>query len=691
MQTMHLDKETRSEAEISLGSYEYSCHPSTRIACLSATIGTEWFAFRFPLTGPRHQPWPFPVEPKDLVVWAWNVSFEQNIWRNVLGWPEPGQWRCTMALAAANGMPTTLAGCAEYLKIGGGKDKEGQKVMKRVCIPGKDGTFAEPTEEDWADLQRYCRHDVELESAIHERLGDLTPTEVKVWEACNRINQRGIPIDRALCEAGLAASRRIRDTLGPQVLEASGGVITSEDLTKVETLRLWTAGKLCEDVKDLRAGTLANLLKRKELPEAVRIVLEARRFVSKISVTKLQAMLDRTKTDGRLRGQKKYYGAQKSGRWRSEGEQTWRDEESGVQVDNLPKAPPGVKPEKAIAAVLSEDLEALEAAGLGDYESALKSIVRPAIMAPSGNLLLVCDYSAIEARIILWLAEDDAHLEDFRKSDAGLGPEPYCIFGGRLLGRIITKEADPLGRDAGKVGVLQCGFGAGPESVGNTAKSWGIDLAAAGTTPEAIVATYRKEYLSLAGNYYNGGTDGLWKRIDKCVAAVIAGEVDGIATCGRLKLRMGERGELRVLFPSGRVHCYNEARLEWVDKEFKRKGKGGKEFVEKKRMRCIFYTDYSSNKNGVSIETFGAKLSQNFTEGVGRDLLGHTLVRCEEEGLPVVMHTHDEGVPEVPESEAEAGLRRLEHIMRHPPAWAEGLPINVEGYVTRRYAKKPIL
>ncbi len=688
MLTMHLDFETRSRADISLGSYEYSSDPSTRAACAAATIGTDWYAHRFPLDGDRKQQYPYPVPASTLIVWAWNVSFEQNIWRNVLGWDEPAQWRCAMALAAANGMPTTLAGCAEYLKFGG-KDKDGQKVMKRVCIPNpKTKEFAEPTEEDWTDLQRYCRHDVELETAIHAKLGDLTPTEVEVWSACNEINQRGIPIDRDLCVAGLAMSARIRDTLGPKVREASGGVLDSEHLTKVEELRVWVSAQLGEDVRDLKALTLANLLKRKALPDPVRTILEARRFVSKISVTKLQAMLARTAADGRLRGQKKYYGAQKSGRWRSEGEQTWQDEESGVQVDNLPKAPPGVKPEKAIAAVLSQDLPALEVAGLGDYESALKAIVRPAIKASSGNLLAVCDYSAIEARIILWLAEDDAHLEDFRKSDAGTGPEPYCIFAGNMFGRIITKEADPLQRDAGKVGVLQCGFGAGAESVGNTANTWGIDLAKAGTTPEAMVAAYRKEYLSLAGNYYNGGTDGLWKRLDKCFAAVIDGDVpaDGIATCGRLKFRMGDRGELRVLFPSGRVHCYNGARLEWVEKEFKRGNK-----VEKKRVRCIFYTDYSSNKNGMSTETFGAKLSQNFTEGVGRDLLGHTLVRCRAEGLPVVMHTHDEAVPEVPEAEAEACLTRLENIMRNPPAWAAGLPINVEGYVTRRYAKKPLL
>lgn len=680
---IRLDYESRSACEIALGSYEYSAHETTRVMCLAAKIlrpgqPEEWCVWRFDPNGPREQPMPAPLAAvwSEAEVWAWNAAFEQNITRNVLAWPEPGQgWRCSMAVAAYHNLPQSLASAAKFFGLDG-KHEEGRKVMLKTCCPNKKtGAFHHPSEEEWADLLAYCRHDVEMEEAVGALLPALPPKEVDVWRACNAINQRGIRIDRPLCEAAVALTKRVAELCDGDVRAATGGEIKGADLTRLDYLLDWLGGRGVE-LKDMKAGTIAAALRRKELPEFARVILTSRQKVARVSVKKFVAMLEQTKTDGRLRGQLRYCGTQ-TGRWLSSGEHNYRkdDDSAGVQVQNLPKPPKGVAPEKAFAATLAGDLPAAVESGGGAIDKALVSLVRPAIVPSEGRALAVVDYAAIEARVVLWLAEDERHLEWYRRSDLKTGPEPYCLMASRIFGRPIDKEKDEAERNVGKQAVLGCGFQMGAPKFNATCEAYGIDLAAAGVTAEQVVRDYRAEFPLLAGGWVDGKPTGLWGRLQ--AAALYAVNNHQPCRVGRLRFYFcPELDCLRLGLPSGRSIAYHNARVEQVEKDFGR----GPKLIDQ-----VVYDDYSDGYP-IPISMYGGIWTENATQAVARDLTAATLVAAEAAGIPTILHTHDEDVAEV---SAPEDLARLEAIMRNPPAWAAGLPINVEGYLTSRYAKKP--
>jgi DNA polymerase len=679
---IRLDYETRSAADIGLGSFEYSSHPTTRAMCLAACIDDpgcmepEWVVHRFDPNGPRNAPMPPSLAAvwAEAEVWAWNAPFEQNITRNVLGWPEPAAWRCSMAVAAYHNLPQSLKAAAEFFGLDG-KHEAGRKVMLKTCQPLKrTGEFHHPTEEEWADLLAYCRQDVEMEMAVGSRLPELPEAELAVWRADNAINQRGMAIDRTLCEAAIALVQRIAETCDADVRGATGGAVVGTDLTRLDFLLDYLAGRGFE-MTGMKAPLVAAALRRKELPDFARVILQSRQKVARVSVTKFRSMLEQSQTDSRLRGQIRYAGTQ-PGRWLSSGEHNHRrdDDSKGVQVQNLPRPPKGVSPEKAFAAVLAHDLPAAVESGGGMVDKALVSLIRPAIVPSSGKTLAIVDYAAIEARVVLWLAGDDRHLEWYRRSDAGTGPEPYCLMAGRIYGRPIAK-ADELERNVGKQAVLGCGYQMGAPKFGATCEGLGIDLAAAGVTPEQVVRDYRAEFPLLAGGWVGGKPTGLWGRLQ--AAALHAVKRHEPCTVGRLRFYFcPELGCLRLGLPSGRSIAYHNARVEIETKDF---GYGPKEVEQ------VVYDDFSDGYP-IPVHMYGGIWTENATQAVARDLLANTLVEAEATRLPVVLHVHDEAAAEV---DGPADLARLEGIMRNPPAWAAGLPINVEGYLSSRYAKKP--
>jgi DNA polymerase bacteriophage-type len=678
---IRLDYETRSAAEISLGSYEYSRHDTTRAMCFAARIdrdGTEpatAIIHRFDPNGPRTQPMPPELAAVwfDAEVWAWNASFEQNITRNVLGWPEPGRgWRCSMAVAAYHNLPQSLAAAARFFGIEG-KHDAGRKVMLKTCQPlKKTGEFHHPTEEEWADLLAYCAQDVAVEAEVDSRLPALPPKEVAIWFADNAINQRGIRVDRDLCEAAVAMTKRVAETCDQEVRAATDGALTGADLTRLDFLLDWLHGRNFE-LKDMKAGTISAALRRKELPDFARVILLCRQRVARVSVTKFVAMLRQTPTDSRLRGQLRYCGTQ-TGRWLSSGEHNHRkdSDSAGVQVQNLPKAPKGVAPEAAYAAVMANDLEAAIAAGSGAVDKALVSLVRPAVVPPPGRHLAVVDYAAIEARVVLWLAEDDRHLEWYRRYDAKTGPAPYCLMAQRVFGREIDKDRDELEYAVGKQTVLGCGFQMGPKKFQVSCDHFGIDLAKAGVTAEQVVGDFRSEFPLLAKGWVDGKPVGLWSRLQ--AAALYAVKEHRNCRVGRLRFFWcPELNCFRLGLPSGRSIAYHNARVEAVEKDF---GYGPKMIDQ------VVYDDYSDGFP-IRVDMYGGIWTENATQAVARDLTAEALVTAEAAGIPTVLHTHDEIVAE------HDDLPALEAIMRKAPAWAEGLPVNVEGYLTTRYAKKP--
>ncbi len=680
MHTIRLDYETRSRADISLGGYEYAWDPTTRAMCASYMIdGATRGTVRFDPTGPRAQPCPPALAQavaEGAIVKAFNASFEQVIWRHVLGWPEPAGWECTMAKCAVNGLPQSLAGAAEYLGLAG-KHDAGAKVMKKACQPNKKtGEFPEITEAEWADLLAYCAQDVATEAAIDAACGEFPPLEVPVWRACNAINMRGLAIDRTLCEAAVAVSARLGEACDADVQRATAGAVKGTDLTRVEWLLQWVNGREV-DIEALDATAIAGALRRKALPDDVRVVLECRRKIARASVKKHVAMLEGTAIDGRLRGQYRYCGAN-TGRWKAKGEETFKGRESkGVQVQNLIKAPDWMSDadiREAVAATLRQDLATLATLGRGDVAAALTATVRPAIVPPKGKLLAVVDFASIEARGALWLAGDLEHLKWFRDYDLGVGTDPYCAMASETFGRPITKK-DKLERQFGKVQVLGSGYGMGVDRFIETATGPAYQLPREFVEPLAqrAIDTYRAAFSSLAGGWkYSEASGrkrpfGLWARLDHAAKQVLStGERQEV---GPLTFGPGKFGDLAMRLPSGRVVRYHKPRI--VKGE-----KFGNDQVQ--------YTDL---RFGTPVDMYGGKWLENADQALCRELHAHAIVRLEAEGFAVVGHSHDEDIVEVNEATAGADLARIQAIMSWVPPWALGFPIATEGFLTTRYGK----
>lgn len=679
---LRLDYETRSRADIGMGGFEYAVDPSTRVLCLAYRIvtldglpSTPPVTARFDPEGPRAQPMPAGLSEAvadGCTVHAFNVAFEQVIWRHVLGWPEPAAWACTMALCAVNALPQSLDGAAQHLGFGG-KHDAGYKVMKKACSPNKKtGEFAQLTEAEWSELIAYCAHDVDLEDRIANHLGPFPAIERPVWEVCNAINQRGVAIDRELCTAAVALVDRLGEACDGDVRAATNGAVTGADLTRVAWLLEWINAQGVE-LEELTAGSIAGCLRRKALPDHVRAVLEARRKIARASVKKMQAMLDGTQHDGRLRGQFRYCGAV-TGRWKSKGEENFFGREgSGVQLQNLPKGTlTGPDLRSAVAAALAGDLAQMATLGGGEVDKALVSLVRPAVVAPRGKVFAVVDYASIEARGALWLASDARHLKWFSDYDKKLAPDPYCVSASKTFGRTITK-ADKNERQLGKVQMLACQYGMGVDRFIETACSPAYNVpreTATALGPKAL-EEYRREFSSLTGvkdpatgRYI---ASGFWKQLER--GAMNAFLHQERVEVGPLTFGPGKFGDLALRLPSGRVIRYHKPTIVT--------GRFGNDQLQ-----------YSDLREKRTVDMYGGIWLENATQAICRDILADAMVRLTAAGYTIVMTVHDEVVCEVDEATADADLHRMEQMMKQVPDWAAGFPCNIEGLTTTRYGKE---
>lgn len=657
---LDLDVETRSRCDLSAsGAWRYSEDPSTEVLCFQAKLGDTWHSARYGNGGP------YPVPPfisdnlSTLVVVAHNCEFEQAIWANVLKWPAPAGWIDTMALAAANALPQSLDNCAAALGLGA-KDKDGALVMRRLCKPGRNGEYPHITEEDWTALLSYCRHDVELEAGIFATLGRLSHAEQAVWATHNAINRRGIPIDRDLCQKAIRLWSRIVADAGKQVEAATSGAVKGSDLKRVAFLLEWAESRGVE-LKDFTANTVAHALRRKSLPPDVRTVLECRQRISRSSTAKFESMLDACGADGRVRGCFNYHGAS-TGRWAGRL----------IQPQNLPKAGKGIDPRAAVEAIHAEDPVALSLAGLGDPEEAIVAAVRAAIYPGPDRVLVAVDYAAIEARGALWLAEDEYHLEAYRRNE-----DLYLVMASRIFGRGLTK-ADKLERQVGKTAILGCGYGMGAGRFAELCAANDIDLAAVGVTAEGVIDAYRTEFSSLARRKAEDGQrTGLWNRLT--YGAIRTVQTGRATTVGRLLFRLDGLSNLRLRLPSGRELIYRRPRIEEEEREW-----NGKTYMSE----AVVYDDIGRGGTVMPVRAWGGLWLENACQATCRELLADALVRCEAEGIETVQHCHDEPVAECAAIDAVRVQERMEHIMTHAPSWADGFPIAVEGFVTTRYGKE---
>jgi len=688
MQSLGIDFESFSEVDLKkAGLHNYATHPSTGAHCLSYGADSEHVK-----TWAEGEPF-----PEDLAVHlksggiltAWNAAFELAIWNEVCtrkyGWPPlpVHQVRCSMVRAYAMALPGALEDAAPALGVDQRKDAEGHRIMLQLSKPKKDGTLWRRGDDldKFLKLYDYNKQDVRTELACLSRLMELSPSECGLWELDYKINNRGVLCDLASIEKAIAIVEAEQKRLNNEMLKATGGVVSS--CTEVQLLGKWIKSQGVEmdglakaDVLDALAEGEEEVLSSEDgsveftlttkipaLPPAVRRALELRQEAAKSSTAKLVAMKEKASADGRIRNLHQFHAAS-TGRWAGRG----------VQVQNLSRYREGIK-QADIDRMFSmlDDTEMLDLF-YGPSMDAVKDCIRGMLIAGEGNELVACDFSAVEARVLPWLAGQESVLEIFR------GHGKIYEHAAAAIYHVPLDEVTKDQRQRGKVAILALGFGSGVGGFQAMARNYNVKV------PDAEADEIKKAWRAA-----NRRITQYWYDLE---AAVISAMRDGGVACagpaGR-QVKFRKAGSfLWALLPSGRALCYPYPELRmvmtpWGEEKEQLTFMTVVDQTQKKKVKTL--PDPSAKGRWQRVSTYGGSLAENMTQAVARDLLADAMRAIEVEGISVVFHVHDECVVEVAKFRAAYVLERMEALMSVTPAWAKGLPLAAEGWVGRRYRK----
>jgi DNA polymerase bacteriophage-type len=460
---LHRDYETRSRAILkNVGTYKYAADPHTEILCVAYAVDHDPVQLWVPgdLVPPEF------IEAANNPNWiavAHNAAFEMAIEQHILGprfgWPliPIGRQCCTMAMALALSLPAKLDAVARALELQHQKDAVGHRLMLMMSKPRKAHKDEDPNGVYWFDdldrlgrLYEYCQADVEAERELFARLQSLSPSERTLW-ALDATNQRGFYIDRGLAEAARKIAQAAAPEIDAELAEVTDGIVTS--VNQVTKLQAWLQQNGCT-VKDLQKKTVETLLES-ELPSKVQRALELRQDGGQAAVKKINTLLQRAGDDGRVRGALQFHKAS-TGRWAG----------VGFQPQNL-KRPEVEDLEAAISAVRTGDYEHVRSL----YPQALSllgDLGRSLIIAAPGHTLIGADFSAIESRVLAWVANEQWKLDAYSRFDATQDPrdEPYCVLACRMLhvpDGSFTPESPE--RKIGKTADLACGYMGGAGAI----------------------------------------------------------------------------------------------------------------------------------------------------------------------------------------------------------------------------------
>ncbi len=592
---------------------------------------------------------------------AHNAAFEQDIWEHIAvkryGFPPvpARQWRDSMATCAALAIPLSLEKAGAALNAPVQKDPAGKAVMMKLSQPRK------PTKKDkraWFDepelfekLYAYCRQDVAAEHCISGMVPPLSAHEQEVWHASNAINRRGIAVDLPAVRGVLRMMSLAEADYHKAIHDATGGVINADNLGSWQVVVPWCAGRGVQ-LPNYQKGTLAEVVKQ-DIPADVAIVLNARLALGRTSTAKYQALIDRTSADGRLRNHLVYHGAG-PGRWAGRG----------VQLQNLPRG--GLKVD-AVADCLT-DMASMPIDHFrvfwGDPMAAASQCLRGCLIAAPGKTLIAADYSAIECRVVNWLAGQDDVTQAFVLYDQGKGLDAYKRMAA-LTYHCRPEDVTADQRNLGKAQELGCGFGCGAATFHRLATTPPYNCVLTEEEAAAAVDLYRETHPHVKS---------LWYQMEAAALAAIRAP-GTVAECRAIRFKM-QGPHLKMRLPSGRLLSYPFAKVEprlapwgeWKD-------------------AVTFMGEVGEGHVWMRDHTYGGSLVENAVQAIARDLMADAMLRAEERGFPCVLSVHDELVAEIDDVPIAATPQDFAAVMTELPPWAAGLPVAAAGWRGARYKK----
>lgn len=581
----------------------------------------------------------------DTVKVAHNSAFERGAYHRQFGhYMPPEEWEDTMIICAMNGLPMSLDAAGAALQLPEQKIKEGTALISYFCKPckptiangGRTRNLPEHAPEKWARFKEYAGRDVEVMRTIYKRLSSYTVTdfERKVWALDARINERGVLIDRELVEAAVAVDEAFTAEHSEELRRLTG----LDNPNSVAQLKEWLAA-VGLDCDSLSKGTVADL-KKKATDKTTKRVLELRQLLGKTSTTKYKAMLNVAGIDDRARGITQYYGAGRTGRWAGRL----------IQLQNLPQNHlDDIGTVREL--VRQRDLETLELC-FDSVPDTLSQLIRTALIAKPGHTFLVADYSAIEARVIAYLAGERWRMDVFAQ-----GGDIYCSSASQMFKVPVVKHGvNGHLRQKGKVAELACGYGGGIGAL----KAFGADkMGLTEAEMQDIVTQWRIASPTIPR---------FWRDTERAAKNALSNPGRTYAIpCGVRYWK--DKDGLRCRLPSGRVLTYWGAHLD-----------NGK----------IQFWGLGTDKNGRQtkkwqrLDTWGGKLVENIVQAYARDCLAVALLRLDAAGYKIVFHVHDEIIAEAPDG---SRWQDMADIMGEPIDWAPGLLLRGDGYDTKFYMK----
>ncbi|HFH6754408.1 TPA: DNA polymerase [Streptococcus agalactiae] len=582
-----------------------------------------------------------------IIKWAFNASFERICLSNWLkkhhpkllseGFLSPNSWRCSMVWSAYLGLPLFLEGVGTVLKLKDQKLKEGGDLIRYFCLPckptkingGRKRNFPHHAPDKWAAFINYNKRDVEVELAIKDKLRNH-PVPDFLWEEYHQdqnINDRGIGIDVDFVKAAITIDEESKSKIQEELKELTGLENPNSVLQMIGWLR--------------EHGVTTNSLDKKAVKELLKVVdakttkvLKLRQQAAKSSVSKYQAMVNCVCLDGRARGMFQFYGANRTGRWAGRL----------VQLQNLPQNHlPDLKEARDL--FKTGDLEATDL--LYGTQDTLSQLIRTAFVPSDGKKFIVCDFSAIEARVLSHLAG-----EKWRSMVFEQGKDIYCMSASQMFGVPVEKHGHNADlRQKGKIAELACGYGG---AVGALKAMGAIDMGLDEQELQPLVDSWRQA---------NPNIVLFWWDVDKAVKTAVKYQKQTETHGIQFKVR---KGMLFITLPSGRKLAYVKPKM--GENQF-----GGE---------SVTYEGTGTAKRWERLESYGPKFVENIIQAISRDILAYSMKQLKD--FRIVGHVHDEIIIECDQSQ---NLEQIATLMGKAPYWMPDINLRADGYECLFYQK----